>query len=279
MRQFLYLLLVVVFSFLNVSCMHHHRKKHKKYKKDAVATIAPVNDSKVSGWVSFHKQEDKKVLVKAHVKGLKPNKKYGFHVHKFGDCRENGKNAGPHLNPHKGEHGSPENKKRHMGDLGNLVAGKDGTAKYEAVLDSMCMYKIGGRSVIVHANEDDLSSQPSGNAGPYIGCGVVGYMKSHYDHCKSEYKKRGSKCEGKSYYKKDEYKDDSKKEDSKADAKKDASKETKKMMTDKSNEEKATDKLKKEDSKKSYDKEEKKADKPKKEDSKANDEESSVKKN
>lgn len=146
-------------------------------KKAGVAVVSPVNKSKAKGWVSLHKIKKKQVLVKAEITGLKPNQKYGFHIHQYGDCRDNGKNAGSHLGSHKegSKHGSPDSKEKHMGDLGNLIAGKDGKAVYEKTLN-MCMYKLGGRSVIIHANEDDLKSQPSGNAGPYIGCGVIGYV-------------------------------------------------------------------------------------------------------
>lgn len=191
-KQLLFLFLIS-FGLLNISCMHY-RHKYKKHKKEGFAVIIPVNDSKISGWVHFHKTEKKKVKVKAEIKGLKPNQKYGFHVHKYGDCREDGKNAGAHLGSHKKnkKHGSANSEERHMGDLGNLTAGEKGIANYENTV-KMCMYKLGGRSVIIHAQEDDLKSQPSGNAGPYIGCGVIGYTKSSEDHQKKDDKKVNSK--------------------------------------------------------------------------------------
>ena len=177
-QKLLLTLLIIIFSFLNISCMH--RYKYKKMKKAGVAVVSAVNESKVKGWVSVHKIKRKEVLVKAKITGLKPNKKYGFHIHQYGDCRDNGKNAGKHLGSHKegSKHSSPDSKEKHMGDLGNLIAGKDGIAVYEKTLN-MCMYKLGGRSIIIHANEDDLKSQPSGNAGPYIGCGVIGYVNKN----------------------------------------------------------------------------------------------------
>ncbi|MYE07645.1 MAG: hypothetical protein F4X95_02705 [Oligoflexia bacterium] len=174
-HKLIILLSITLPLLFNVSCAH---RKYKKYKKEGLAILSPVNNSEVKGWVHFHKIERKKVLVTAEVTGLEPNKKYGFHIHQYGDCRENGKQAGGHLSYHKkSKHGAPDSKKKHIGDLGNLVTGKTGTAHYQNILD-ICMYKTGGRSVIVHANEDDLKSQPSGNSGPYIGCGVIGYVKS-----------------------------------------------------------------------------------------------------
>ena len=67
-------------------------------------------------------------------------------------------------------------KKKHAGDLGNLIAGPKGIAVYKKTVN-MCLRKAGGRAVIIHAGEDDLKSQPSGNSGAYIGCGVIGYVK------------------------------------------------------------------------------------------------------
>ncbi len=167
------LLLAMIFSLLNISCAHYF-SRHKKHKKNSMALISPVHNSKVKGWVHFRKMEHGRVLVTAKISGLTPNKKHGFHIHQYGDCRENGRYAGPHLNPYDGEHGSLDSEERHAGDMGNLMADSSGVASYKEVVD-ICLRKLGGRSIIVHAGEDDLMTQPSGNAGPYIGCGVIGY--------------------------------------------------------------------------------------------------------
>lgn len=66
---------------------------------------------------------------------------------------------------------------RHMGDLGNIIA-EDGTALLEYVDDEIDLSQIIGRGVIVHGGEDDLESQPSGAAGPRIGCGVIGIQQN-----------------------------------------------------------------------------------------------------
>ena len=167
------LLLAMIFSLLNISCVHYF-SRHKKHKKNSMALISPVHNSKAKGWVHFRKMEHGRVLVTAKISGLTPNKKHGFHIHRYGDCRENGRYAGPHLNPYDGEHGSLDSEERHAGDMGNLMADSSGVASYKEVVD-ICLRKLGGRSIIVHAGEDDLMTQPSGNAGPYIGCGVIGY--------------------------------------------------------------------------------------------------------
>ena len=157
-------------------CAKHHKNK-AWLKKEGVAIISPLNNSKITGSVRITKKAEKSILVSAHITGLKPQKKYGFHIHQYGDCREGGKKAGTHLNPYHAEHGSHDSKNRHMGDLGNLESDAKGTATYEQKVD-VYMYKLSGRSIIIHAQEDDLKSQPSGNSGPYIGCGVVGWAST-----------------------------------------------------------------------------------------------------
>ena len=175
----IYLILptILLLSFLNVSCSH---RKYKKHKTDSFVIVKPINGSKIKGWVQFHKINRKQVRIRAEIQGLTPLKKYGFHIHEYGDCREEGAKAGSHFNPHKALHAGPHSPHRHEGDLGNLEAGKDGVARTEKVIKLKCRHlKIGGRSVIIHAQEDDLKSQPTGNAGTRIGCGVIGTVKTH----------------------------------------------------------------------------------------------------
>ena len=160
-------------------CDKCRKKSACKYRKskNAVGLIFPVNNSKVKGWVQFTNTEDKKVLIKAEVSGLKPDQKHGFHIHQYGDCRDNGKNVGNHFNPYKAKHGAPRHKEKHLGDLGNLKSNKKGIAFYQETME-MRVKKLSGRSIVVHAGTDDLKSQPSGNSGAYIGCGVIGRIPS-----------------------------------------------------------------------------------------------------
>ncbi len=142
----------------------------------AVAKLAPTRDSQVSGTVAFT-QEGDKVRVEARIVGLKPGL-HGFHVHEHGDCTApDGSSAGPHFNPHAGEHGGVDTSTRHAGDLGNIEAGEDGVAVYRAQVAGISLGSgtdsIIGRSVIVHENPDDLSSQPAGGAGARLACGLI----------------------------------------------------------------------------------------------------------
>jgi Cu-Zn family superoxide dismutase len=145
----------------------------------AVAVVNPLGSSGVSGLVVFTRT-DGGVRVVAKLSGLKPGA-HGFHIHEFGDCSApDGSSAGGHFNPTGEPHGGPHDAKRHAGDMGNVVAGSDGTASLEYV-DSRLAFEgptsILGRGVIVHANPDDLKTQPTGDAGGRVACGVVGVSK------------------------------------------------------------------------------------------------------
>ena len=105
----------------------------------------------------------------------------GFHIHEFGDIsRPDGQAAGGHFNPHNHEHNGPESLQRHVGDLGNIEADNYGYAYYEAVDPQMSFSgkaSVIGRAVIIHANDDDLTTQPTGDAGGRVGQGVIGISK------------------------------------------------------------------------------------------------------
>lgn len=141
----------------------------------AIANLGPTEGYDVKGTVIFTKV-DGGIKIVADVEGLTPGK-HGFHVHEFGDCSSpDGSSAGGHFNPDGVKHGGPNDAVRHVGDMGNLIADKNGKAHYEWVDSLMTFYgphNIIDRGVIVHAGADDLTSQPSGNAGPRAACGVI----------------------------------------------------------------------------------------------------------
>jgi superoxide dismutase, Cu-Zn family len=149
----------------------------------AIAVVQPLGDSKVSGKVVFTKAAGG-VEIAAELSGLTPGE-HGFHVHEFGDCSmPDGTCAGGHFNPDGKPHGKPDAAERHVGDFGNITAGADGKATYKRV-DKMVSFSgphsIIGRSVIIHANPDDFS-QPTGNAGGRVGCGVIGIADPKMTH-------------------------------------------------------------------------------------------------
>ena len=146
----------------------------------AVAVLHPTQGNNVTGTVTFSRTPNG-IEVTGDVMGLSPGK-HGFHIHQFGDCTApDGTSAGGHFNPENQPHAGPDQAKRHVGDLGNIVADSSGNAHY-ARTDSHLKFEgrdsIIGRAVIVHAGADDLMSQPSGNAGPRVACGVIGIAKN-----------------------------------------------------------------------------------------------------
>ena len=142
----------------------------------AVAEIKATKGNKVSGTVTFT-QEGDKTTVAVDLKGLKPGE-HGFHIHETGDCSApDAKSAGEHFNPEKKQHGAPTAAEHHAGDLGNITADKKGDVKTSITTTDLTVaegpHSVVGKAVIVHGKADDLKSQPAGNAGPRIGCGVV----------------------------------------------------------------------------------------------------------
>jgi superoxide dismutase, Cu-Zn family len=147
--------------------------------KNAIAFISATAGNDTQGIVRFS-QEKEGVRVRATITGLTPGN-HGFHIHQFGDItRSDGKAAGGHFNPELNDHAHRESEKRHVGDLGNIEADKDGYAYIEFVdarLKLSGNHAIIGRGIIVHAGSDDLTSQPTGAAGARVGQAVIGIAK------------------------------------------------------------------------------------------------------
>jgi Cu-Zn family superoxide dismutase len=146
--------------------------------KTAKANIrsAQAHTTPVTGTVEFHEQADG-VRVVADVKGLTPGM-HGFHGHEKGDLSDPKLiSAGPHFNPAGHKHGGPDSEMRHAGDLGNLEADAQGNAKLDKVFKGITIKGatdgIVGRSVLIHAKADDLTTDPSGESGDRIAGGVI----------------------------------------------------------------------------------------------------------
>lgn len=154
----------------------------------ATAMLAPTQGNSVQGVVLFisdtetvvdelgEEQDVSRVRVVAEINGLAPGP-HGFHIHANGDCSAaDGSSAGGHFNPAEVAHGAPNAEERHAGDLGNITASAYGVSELD-VTDPFLSFEgnnsILGKAVIVHAGQDDLSTQPSGNAGQRVACGVI----------------------------------------------------------------------------------------------------------
>lgn len=142
----------------------------------AVAVLYPTQGSEARGTVVF-RRVGTGIAIEADVGGLASGP-HGFHIHERGDCTApDGTSAGGHFNPAGSSHGAPTDQERHVGDLGNVTANEAGAALYERTDDRIAFEgsnSIIGRAVIVHAGEDDLVSQPTGDAGARVACGVIG---------------------------------------------------------------------------------------------------------
>tara|TARA_B110000908_G_C10036554_1_gene349806 strand:+ start:19 stop:576 length:558 start_codon:yes stop_codon:yes gene_type:complete len=148
--------------------------------KNAIATITAKSSSNTGGTVEFS-ETNGIVKMTINVSGLTPGNQHAIHIHAVGDCSAaDGSSAGGHWNPTNVSHGvwgggAPF----HLGDIGNIVADANGNATFTRETDLWCIdcvdenKKIVGKSIILHAGFDDLSGQPSGNAGARIGCGEI----------------------------------------------------------------------------------------------------------
>lgn len=144
----------------------------------AVAVLHPIGDSNVTGMVTFKRAENGS-SISAEINGLSAGN-HGFHIHQYGDCSApDGTSAGGHFNPEGMEHSARDAEKRHVGDMGNIESEGEKTITTLNYVDSnISLEEIVGRGVIIHAGEDDLTSQPSGAAGSRIACGVIGIAQN-----------------------------------------------------------------------------------------------------
>jgi Cu-Zn family superoxide dismutase len=150
----------------------------KNMEKTAIVDIASKSGSNVTGNVTFT-EKNGEVFMKASVAGLSAGN-HAIHIHAIGDCSaENGKSAGGHWNPTDKNHGKWMEEPFHTGDIGNIVADKEGKGTIVRTTDLWCIdcdddkKNILGKAIIIHAGPDDFSSQPSGAAGPRVGCGEI----------------------------------------------------------------------------------------------------------
>lgn len=148
----------------------------------AEAQVKGPDGSRVWGRVTFHQPEGRdaggRVFIRADINGLRSNQRFGFHVHEKGDCTgPDFMGAGGHFNPDGKPHGDPATPERHAGDLPNLQSNGEGVAVFSTTTDLLTVApgprSVVGRSVIVHANPDDFRTQPTGNSGARIACGVI----------------------------------------------------------------------------------------------------------
>ncbi|MBI2104066.1 MAG: superoxide dismutase family protein [Candidatus Omnitrophica bacterium] len=147
------------------------------WAENGLAVIGSTKEPGVLGTVTLQDTPDG-VAVTVQLAGAPPGQ-HAVHIHQYGDCARGGEAAGGHFNPEKTPHGFvPKDgvTSAHPGDMGNIDVGKDGSGSLTVTLPGVILgsgpFSVGGRSIVVHERADDFS-QPTGNAGGRIGCGVI----------------------------------------------------------------------------------------------------------
>ncbi|PNS08676.1 superoxide dismutase family protein [Solilutibacter silvestris] len=144
----------------------------------AHAMLQARSGSQVGGTLQLRPMGDG-VHVSGTISGLAPNSDHGFHIHEKGDCSaSDATSAGGHFNPTTQPHGKVGASPHHLGDQMNLHADANGNAMVDAYFAGVSLGSgqpndVMNRALVVHADPDDYTSQPAGNAGKRIACGVI----------------------------------------------------------------------------------------------------------
>lgn len=143
----------------------------------ARATLESRSGSSVGGTATFSERGTGGVRVVVRVNNAPPGT-HGLHIHETGDCSDpEAKSAGGHFNPSSMPHAGPTELRRHAGDLGNIEIRADGTGEIDIVSDLLTVRpgpnSVVGRAVVFHEKADDLKTQPTGDAGGRLACGVI----------------------------------------------------------------------------------------------------------
>lgn len=178
--------LLVISSFFFIACNNvsdnkgtENTEMKTEESSHAIAILnATLPDTVLTGTADFTAADAKvKLLLTLSIPTM-ANKSVAVHIHEMGDCGEMGKGAHGHWNPTDQQHGKWGEGSFHSGDIGNVSLDAEGKGTLSMETD---LWTIGGdektnilnRSIIVHSGIDDFTSQPSGNAGPRIGCGII----------------------------------------------------------------------------------------------------------
>lgn len=146
--------------------------------KAATVNLASASASLVSGKLSVVPMGNG-VHLTGEVGGLAPNSTHAIHIHEKGDCSAaDASSAGGHFNPAGAPHGKVGSGAHHGGDMNNIIADGEGVARVDVHAEGVTLgggaaNDVAGKAVIVHASQDDYRTQPTGNAGGRIACGVI----------------------------------------------------------------------------------------------------------
>ena len=144
----------------------------------ATALLSAASGSNVTGTATFTQEADGKVRLELTVENLTAGE-HAIHLHENGDCSaDDASSAGGHWNPDGEDHGKRGENEYHAGDIDNLTVGEDGKGNLEMMVEGWSIgdgqdSDILNKAIIIHADEDDFTSQPSGAAGSRVACGVI----------------------------------------------------------------------------------------------------------
>lgn len=176
----LFILPLALTSFY--SCSHQKMQEGEtespgkpKIVADAHVYVKDLKGKEI-GHVVFKPHGSQGVLIEGEFHHLKPNSLHGIHVHEVGDCSGNFDKTGGHFNPAGYQHGKPHDH-THAGDLGNIKTDRNGKGTIKFTTDKLSInggdHDALNRSLVIHENKDDYKSQPAGNSGKKIACGVI----------------------------------------------------------------------------------------------------------
>jgi Cu-Zn family superoxide dismutase len=140
--------------------------------------LAPTQGHNASGTLTLRAEGDA-VRLTGSLQGLPPNGEFGFHIHEYGDCSApDASSAGNHFNPSGKPHGDPAGMDHHAGDMMNAKSDAEGKAEVSdhasgVTLNTGNPDDVLGKAVVLHEKADDYATQPSGNSGARIACGVI----------------------------------------------------------------------------------------------------------
>ncbi|TKD72291.1 superoxide dismutase family protein [Pseudalkalibacillus hwajinpoensis] len=163
----------------NNGTMDNEEQQTEETKESITVDMMNQEGEKV-GTAELEQQEDG-TLIQLDASNL-PEGTHGFHIHETGSCEApDFKSAGGHFNPANADHGTMSEDGPHAGDMENIEVSADGTIQKEVVNEKVTLeagkdnslLKEGGTALVIHAGADDNSSQPSGDAGDRIACGVI----------------------------------------------------------------------------------------------------------
>jgi superoxide dismutase, Cu-Zn family len=171
------MLLILTASLFSCSSTRTPSAKQAKGVIAATGTASPGN-----GTITFQQQEGKVLMNVSISFPSKAGQTVAVHLHEHGDCGNSGNDAHGHWNPTNEPHGRWGSGPHHLGDIGNITLNQSGNGALQIITEKWSIgtgasNDIVGRAVIVHSGADDYVTQPTGNAGSRIGCGVIELVK------------------------------------------------------------------------------------------------------